>query len=104
MARIDVSVPETLIKKLQAFTKSELSKEEAGVLNAIFDVYRYAIENKCTVFQDHPAFIREINEMEEEVFAAAAITPTIITLTTLTTTLASHPIIGCSLAVRTCNG
>ncbi|MBK9285871.1 MAG: hypothetical protein IPM51_16370 [Sphingobacteriaceae bacterium] len=98
---IDVSVPETMMKKLQKFAKEELSKDEAGVLNAVFNVYNYAMEHRCTVFKDHPAFIKELNKLEEEVEASLVITPTITTIT-ITTTIASHPIITCSAAARNC--
>jgi len=95
MKKIDLNVPETLLKKLQYFAKKELSVEERNILNAVFDVYRYTIENRDTIFQKHTAFVKEIDELENEVSALVPITPTILTLTTLTTTIASHPIIGC---------
>lgn len=97
--KINVDVPETLMNKLNAFARRELSKDETAILNAVFDVYSYAVNNRCSVFKEEPAFIKELNQYEDnQIQSIAAITPT-WTIVTLTTIIASHPIITCSRAV-----
>lgn len=103
MESIDVYVPETLMKKINAFANKELSKDETAILNAVFDVYKYTINNKCSVFKEDPDFIKEIEQFEDNQIQSIAAIPATWTLITLTTLLASHPIITCSsLAARRC--
>jgi hypothetical protein len=99
LTTIDVNVPETLMTKLNAFASRDLSKDEAAILNAVFDVYSYAVNNRCSVFKEDPAFIKEMNQYEDnQLQTIAAITPT-WTIVTITTVIASHPIITCSRAI-----
>lgn len=98
---INVTIPETLMNKLNEWARTNLSKEEKAVLGSVFDVYNYAINHRCSTFSEHPDFIKEINNLEEQVAAQVAFTPTITTIT-ITTTIASHPIITCAAAAGRC--
>lgn len=89
------------MRKLNEWARTNLSQEEKAVLGAVFDVYNYAIDHRCSTFKEHPAFIKEINQLQDEVSAQVAFTPTITTIT-ITTTIASHPIITCSKAMGRC--
>ncbi len=98
---IDIQVPIELMRKLNEFAKKQLSSDETLILNTVFGVYNFAIDHRCDVFEQDPALLRELEKFEEEQLERAfAFTPTITTIT-LTTTLASHPIITCS-ARREC--
>lgn len=98
---IAADIPESLLKKLNYFAKENLAKDELAVLNTVFGVYRYSMENRCTVFKDHPEFQADISRAAGQAVEELAITPTITltTTVTITTTIASHPIITCTAAI-----
>lgn len=90
-------IPVELMKKLEKWATSELTKEELAVLNAVLGVYYLGMQKKSVVLKEYPEYLQEITKapVEEAVLPfITPVTPT-TTTTTITTTIASHPIITC---------